>query len=193
MDSVVLVAMGNEFLLVKHLKKNMNKLLYPAFAALLGLSFTAPVAVAQDAEQPSIVEIALGNPAFTTLVAAVVKTDLVDTLDGSRQFTVFAPTNDAFDAAAATVLGEGSSGPDLVEALDVEALTKILLYHVSPGKRVSGDVLASSRIRTVSGGFIRVDGSTLVGDGSSANLVTDLIDIDARNGVIHVIDFVLLP
>ena len=82
---------------------------------------------------------------------------------------------------------------DLVNALDKETLTSILLYHVAPGERFSGDVVSADRIRMMSKGFVFVDGTTLVGNNSSANLVLDLIDIDASNGVIHVIDAVILP
>lgn len=148
-----------------------------------------------SAEKPgdSIVDIASSNPNFSTLVSAVVKADLVKTLDGNRNFTVFAPTNDAFDAAAAAVLGPGNTGADLVDALDKETLTAVLLYHVAPGERFSGDVVTAERIRMMNKDFTYVDGTTIVGNNSSANLVLDLIDIDARNGVIHVIDFVLLP
>ena len=148
---------------------------------------------AQAKPGDTIVEIALGNPNFSTLVAAVVKADLVDTLNGNRMFTVFAPTNAAFDDAAEAVLGEGYSGIDLVNALDKDTLTSILLYHVSPGERFSGDVVSADRIRMMNKGFVFVDGTTLVGNNSSANLNLGLIDLDASNGVIHVIDFVLLP
>ena len=141
----------------------------------------------------TIVEIALGNENFTTLVAAVVKAELVDVLNGNRMFTVFAPTNDAFDAAAEAVLGAGNSGTDLIDALPKSDLTNILLYHVSPGERFSGDVVTAERIRMMNKDFTYVDGTTIVGNNSSANLILDLIDIDASNGVIHVIDFVLLP
>lgn len=173
--------------------KMKMKMIYSALAALIALSLAAPAAVANKNNQPSIVEIALDNPAFSTLVAAVVKADLVTTLDGRRQFTVFAPTNDAFDAAAAALLGEGSTGIDLVEGLDVETLTEVLLYHVSPGNRLSQSVLSANRIRMLNKDFLFVDGLTLEGNASSADLVVDLVDIRARNGVIHVIDFVLLP
>ena len=144
-------------------------------------------------DEDTIVEIALGNDAFSTLVAAVVKADLVDALNGKRMFTVFAPTNDAFDAAAEVVLGAGATGPELVDALDKETLTGILLYHVSPGERFSEDVLGEERIRMMNKDFTYVDGTTIVGNNSSANLIVDLVDIDASNGVIHMIDFVLLP
>ena len=161
------------------------------FLSVFAFSF-APAA---HAEKPgdTIVEIALGNSDFSTLVAAVVKADLVDTLNGNRMFTVFAPTNAAFDAAAVAVLGPGTTGMDLVNALDKETLTTILLYHVAPGERFSGDVVSADRIRMMNKDFTFVQGTTIVGNGSSANLVLDLIDIDASNGVIHVIDFVLLP
>ncbi len=151
------------------------------------------LATEAKAEKPgdTIVEIALGNENFSTLVAAVVKADLVDALNANRMFTVFAPTNAAFDAAAAALgLPDGMA---LVNALDKDTLTNILLYHVSPGERFSGDVVTADRIRMMNKDFTYVDGTTIVGNGSSANLVLDLIDIDASNGVIHVIDFVLLP
>jgi uncharacterized surface protein with fasciclin (FAS1) repeats len=144
--------------------------------SIIALGFTAKA----DDHDPSIVEIAIGNPAFSTLVAAVVKADLVDTLNGNRQFTVFAPTNSAFDDLAG---GEGQ-GILLVNDLDVATLTSILLYHVAPGERFSEDVIAADKIRTMSKEFIMVD-EVLAG------LV--LPDVDASNGVVHVIDFVLLP
>ena len=157
--------------------------------------FALVLAPAALAEKPgdSIVDIAAGNENFSTLVAAVVKADLVETLDGNRMFTVFAPTNAAFDAAAEAVIGPDATGVDLVNALDKETLTTILLYHVSPGERFSEDVVSAQRIRMMNKDFTYVQGTTIVGNGSSADLVLDLIDIHARNGVIHVIDFVLLP
>lgn len=150
---------------------------------------------AAEAARPgdTIVEIALENESFSTLVKAVEKAGLVDTLNGKRIFTVFAPTNEAFDEAAAAVLGEGKFGTDLVDAIEPDVLRKILLYHVTPGQRVSRSVLNASRMRMAAGGFVFVEGTTLRGNSSSADLVVDLIDIRASNGIIHVIDFVLLP
>lgn len=173
--------------------KNLKPIIYAALAVLIIVPAMVSTADAQRAQQPTIVEIALDNDAFSTLVAAVVKADLVDTLNGRRQFTVFAPTNDAFDGAAEAVLGEDFNGLDLVEALDAETLTDILLYHVVPGNRYSNSILPAKQIRTMNGEFLKVDGTTLVGNETSADLVVDLVDIPARNGVIHVIDFVLLP
>lgn len=167
--------------------KFLSVLLVAAFA--LG-AFAAEAQAKKPGD--TIVDIALGNPNFSTLVSAVVKADLAGTLSGNRMFTVFAPTNAAFDAAAAA-LGYGNNGMDLVNALDKATLTNILLYHVSPGERFSGDVVSADKIRMMNKGFVSVSGTTLVGNGSSANLNLGLIDIDASNGVIHVIDFVLLP
>jgi uncharacterized surface protein with fasciclin (FAS1) repeats len=165
-----------------------------ALALVLVFAFAAFAPAAQaEKSGDTIVEIALGNENFSTLVAAVVKADLVSVLNGNRMFTVFAPTNAAFDAAAEAVLGAGYTGTDLVNALDKATLTNILLYHVSPGERFSGDVVSAERIRMMNKDFTYVAGTTIVGNNSSANLVLDLIDIDASNGVIHVIDFVLLP
>lgn len=147
------------------------------FVSLFALGFTAR---GDGHEQPTIVEIAAGNPSFSTLVAAVIKTDLLDALNGKRQYTVFAPTNSAFDELAG---GEGQ-GIFLINSLDVDTLRSILLYHVAPGERFSEDVVAADRIRTLSRQFIGVD-EVLEG------LV--LADVDASNGVVHVIDFVLIP
>ena len=174
----------------------INKHWFKLLSVLLvvGVAFGA-LSITAEAKKPgdTLVEIALGNDNFDTLVAAVIKVDLVDTLNGNRMFTVFAPTDAAFDAAAVAVLGPGKTGLDLVETLDKATLKSILLYHVSPGERFSDDVLSAKRIRTVSKGFLFVDGLTLVGNNSRANLIPGLVDIDASNGVIHVIDFVLLP
>ena len=135
--------------------------------------------------QPSIVEIALGNDNFETLVAAVVAADLVDVLNGKQHFTVFAPTDDAFEAIGLN--------PDNVGDVPVDALTDILLYHVTRGDRLSQSVVGAKQIRMVNGDLLFVEGTSLVTPNNSANLVLDLIDIDARNGVVHVIDSVLLP
>jgi uncharacterized surface protein with fasciclin (FAS1) repeats len=171
-----------------------SKVLSVLFVVVLALGVFIPAAAAKGNKPgDTIVEIASSNDNFDTLVAAVVKAGLVDTLNGNRMFTVFAPTDAAFDAAAEALIGSGATGMDLVNALDKETLTEILLYHVSPGERFSGDVVTADRIRMMNKDFTYVDGLTIIGNGSSANLVPSLIDIDASNGVIHVIDFVLLP
>jgi transforming growth factor-beta-induced protein len=147
-----------------------------------------------DEEKPeeSIVDIAAGNDDFSILVDAVVFAGLVDELDGNKQYTVFAPTNDAFEAllealeiTAEELFSEGNEG----------LVRDILLYHVAPGSRAAEDVVTSERIRTVSKSFIFVkeeDGDFFVGnDNGFAQIIAT--DIFARNGVIHVIDAVMLP
>ena len=171
----------------------MNKTKFFSVVLLLALALGIFAPAVQAKSGPTIVDIAAGNPNFSTLVAAVVKANLAGTLSGNRMFTVFAPTNAAFDAAAVAVLGAGNDGMDLVEALDAATLRSILLYHVTPGRRLSNSIVNAQRIRTMSKGFLFVNGTTLVGNNSSAGLILTAIDIEASNGVIHAIDFVLLP
>jgi uncharacterized surface protein with fasciclin (FAS1) repeats len=152
----------------------------------------ASVAAAAPPERTTIADAAIGNPAFSTLVAAVIKADLVAVLDGNRQLTVFAPTNDAFDAAAAALIGPGATGTDLVEALPVEDLTAVLLYHVSPGKRLATDVLNSKKVRMLGKNFtmpsVDAGGAAFINDAP-----IEAADIVVDNGVIHVLGGVLLP
>ena len=166
----------------------MRRLSSLAAAAALILAVGAqPVAARQP--DPTIVETAVAVNAdsgeFTYLIQAVVRTGLVDTLNGKRQFTVFAPTDAAFEKLFAAL------GVDGVADIPVDTLKAVLLYHVAPGQRFSADVVASSRIRTVSKGFLIPsvhDGGAYV---NGARIVA--ADIDVSNGVIHVIDAVLLP
>jgi len=147
-------------------------------------------------EEPlSIVGIALSNPNFTTLVAALEKAHLVDILASDNfTLTVFAPLNTAFDATAQHVFEDPSAtGMDLVDELSVWQLRRILLNHVVWGERFSDSVLSSNRLRTLSWSSLKVDGLTLKARNSSGDLVPDLIDLDATNGVVHVVDGVLLP
>ena len=135
------------------------------------------------AEAGDIVAVASGNADFSTLVAAIQAAGLVETLQGAGPFTVFAPTNAAFDA-----LPEG-----LLEKLllpeNVAVLTAILSYHVVPGKVMSADVTAGD-VATVEGSTIAIttDGGVKV---NGANVVS--VDVAASNGVIHVIDQVIVP
>lgn len=157
---------------------------------------SAPHAEARwfKSNEPTIVDIASSQSVnFSTLVTALVKADLEDVLDGRRKFTVFAPTNAAFDAAAEALIGPGATGEELIDSLDKKTLRQILLYHVVFGELFSEDVLARDHFRTLAWKPLSRDGTTLKGIGSDADLVLELIDIDARNGVIHVINFVLLP
>lgn len=153
---------------------------------------SVPYVMAQDAiaahhgsEAPkTIVETAVGNEIFSTLVQAVQAAELVETLSGEGPFTVFAPTNDAFAA-----LPEGTV-EFLLQPENQAALQRVLTYHV-----VAGDVPSSAiepgAVSTVEGNEVQlsiVDGSVMV-DGATVIMP----DVDASNGVIHVIDTVLLP
>lgn len=130
----------------------------------------------------NIVEIAMADGRFTKLVAAVKAADLVGTLTSEGPFTVFAPTDDAFNA-----LGEDTLNAVLA---DKAKLTSILTYHVVPEKLMAADVLSKKTLVTAQGGELTVtsEPSPKVND---ANIV--ITDIEASNGVIHVIDKVLLP
>lgn len=135
-------------------------------------------------EMGTIVDIAMADDRFETLVAAVQAAGLVETLQGEGPFTVFAPTDDAFDA-----LPEGTL--DTLLADPSGDLTQILLYHAVSGKVMAADVVGLDTATTVQGSdlSITVDGdSVMVND---ANVI--ITDIEASNGVIHVIDAVLLP
>lgn len=140
---------------------------------------------AQDGEA-TIAEIAADNEDFSTLVAALDAAGLVGVLDGDGPFTVFAPTNEAFEA-----LPEGEVEA-LLEPENRELLTQILTYHVVEGKAMASDVVEMDEVTTLMGSAvsIAVDGNT-VRLGGSAEVVQ--ADIEASNGVIHVIDSVLLP
>jgi len=143
-------------------------------------------ALAGDAmAEKDIVDIAAGNDSFSTLVAAVKAADLVDTLKGEGPFTVFAPVNAAFDA-----LPDGTV-EDLLKPENKEQLAAVLTYHVVPGKVMSSDLSDGMMAESVQGSEITIG----VGDGGvtvdGANVVQ--ADIEASNGVIHVIDGVILP
>jgi uncharacterized surface protein with fasciclin (FAS1) repeats len=135
------------------------------------------------AEVGDIVAVASGAGSFSTLVAAVQAAGLVETLQGEGPFTVFAPTDDAFAALPAGVLDK------LLLPENQDVLVKILTYHVVAGKVMAADVTAGD-VATVEGQTIALatDGGVTV---NGANVVT--ADVEASNGVIHVIDAVILP
>jgi uncharacterized surface protein with fasciclin (FAS1) repeats len=132
-----------------------------------------------------IVDTAVGAGSFETLVAAVKAADLVETLKGEGPFTVFAPTDEAF-----AKLPEGTV-EDLLKPENKDKLVSILTYHVVPGKVMASDVVTLTSAKTVNGQSlsIKVDGGTVMVD--NAKVVTS--DIACSNGVIHVIDTVVLP
>jgi len=131
---------------------------------------------------PTIVDIAVQAGKFNTLVQAVQAAGLVETLSGEGSFTVFAPTDEAFAQIPQETLQ--------AVLADKEKLTAILTYHVVPGKLMAADVVRSTQLQTVQGQSITVstEGGVRVDD---ANVVQT--DIEADNGVIHVIDKVLMP
>ncbi|WP_422019273.1 fasciclin domain-containing protein [Roseibium sp.] len=151
-----------------------------AVALLLVLPFSAAKAAEKD-----IVDTAVGAGTFNTLVAAVQAADLVDTLKGDGPFTVFAPTDEAFAKLPAGTV------EDLLKPENKDKLVAVLTYHVVPGKVMSSDIAGKKAdVASVQGDTIAVDAT----DGvkvDDANVVT--ADIETSNGVIHVIDSVILP
>jgi uncharacterized surface protein with fasciclin (FAS1) repeats len=144
-------------------------------AIALGLGLSAS-AFAQD-----IVDVAVKAGSFNTLVAAVKAAGLVDTLKGPGPFTVFAPTDAAFAKLPKATLDGLLKDP--------AALSKILTYHVVPGKVMAADVKAG-KVKTVNGQelTVKTDGGVMVD-----NAKVTATDVGATNGVIHVIDTVILP
>ena len=137
-------------------------------------------------EKSSIVDIAVADGRFTTLVAALQAAELVETLSGEGPFTVFAPTDDAFAALPAGTV------ENLLLPENKQQLTDILLYHVVSGKVMAADVTALTNAPTVLGKDITIkveDGKVFLND----TVQVIITDIEAPNGVIHVIDAVLLP
>ena len=162
----------------------MNRRFVLKATAIAGIAALAACAPMMD-DGDDIVDIAASNEDFSTLVAAVTAAGLVETLQGDGPFTVFAPTNDAFAKLPAGTV------ESLLEPENRDQLVSVLTYHVVPGA-VTSDQLAGQRLNvaTVQGGTVHVDGT----DGVKVNESTvTAADIIATNGVIHVIDTVLLP
>jgi uncharacterized surface protein with fasciclin (FAS1) repeats len=154
------------------------------------LALSATVFAAHHGEEAmdkprTIVEIAAGNGDFSTLVAALKAAGLVDVLSGEGPFTVFAPTNEAFAA-----LPEGTV-ESLLKPENKDQLVAVLTYHVVPGAVYAEDVVKLDSATTVQGSDIAV--ATAAGKVSIDNAHVVAADIKASNGVIHVIDAVILP
>ena len=130
----------------------------------------------------NIIDTAVGNPDFTTLVTALKTAELVDTLSGTGPFTVFAPTNEAFKKLPPETLDAALADP--------EKLKTILTYHVVAGKVMSADVMKLTEATTVEGRMLKIDTTSGV-QVNDAHVTS--ADIECTNGVIHVIDTVLLP
>ncbi|MTD44701.1 fasciclin domain-containing protein [Conexibacter sp. W3-3-2] len=148
-------------------------------AAPADTATTAPEAGAQD-----IVALAQATPDLSTLVQAVTAADLVETLQGEGPFTVFAPSNAAFEAANDVVA-------PLLEPDMKAQLADVLTYHVVPGKLTAADLKDGDELTTVQGGKLTVkvaDGAVTIND-----IPVEMPDVEASNGVVHVIGGVLVP
>lgn len=151
----------------------------------------------ETAAAGTIVEVAQGNPDFSTLVSAVTAANLGETLSGDGPYTVFAPTNDAFGKIPEATLTELTTN-------DTETLGSILTYHVVQGnvdaatltKAIEDAGEAGYTITTVNGGTLTakvVDGNVVLTDAAGGTSTVTATDVAASNGVIHVIDTVLMP
>ncbi len=177
------------------------------FAATLALAMGFS-AVAQAQKDPmvggaamyptkNIVENAINSKDHTTLVSAVKAAGLVDTLEGPGPFTVFAPTNEAFDKLPAGTVDT------LVKPENKDQLTKILTYHVVPGKLTSKDIAklikkgdGKAELKTVQGESLTAtmqDGKLILTDQKGGTSTVTIKDVIQSNGVIHVVDTVLMP
>ncbi|NAZ45124.1 fasciclin domain-containing protein [Vibrio toranzoniae] len=161
---------------------NLSKTLSVLFATLL---FTAFAQANHHEMKRDIVDVAAENGSFTTLVAAVKAAGLVETLKGDGPFTVFAPTDEAFAA-----LPEGTVDM-LLKPENKDKLVAVLTYHVVPGKIMATEVMKLNSAETVQGEAVMIaidDGNVMINNAKVA-----MPDVEASNGVIHVIDKVLLP
>lgn len=144
----------------------------------------------EAAEQANIVGLASQTESLSTLVTAVQAADLVETLQGEGPFTVFAPTNQAFEA-----LPEGTLA-SLLEPANIDQLKSILTYHVVSGAVMSSQLSDGQEITTVQGGKLTVkimDNMVYIVDAAGNEAQVQTADVDASNGVVHIINGVLLP
>jgi uncharacterized surface protein with fasciclin (FAS1) repeats len=163
----------------------LSRFVFSMFLPILLVGSLSFVSIADDHKSKSkdIVTTAVEAGNFKTLATALTEAGLIETLQGKGPFTVFAPTDEAF-----AKLPKGT-----IESLlkDKEALTNILLYHVVSGKVMSGDVVKLNSAETIQGSTVNikvVDGKVMIND---AQVIS--ADVEASNGVIHVIDTVILP
>jgi transforming growth factor-beta-induced protein len=177
----------------KEIKMKISKIVVASFLGMALIAFTLPVkaddysaktkAVAAESEMKDIVETAVSAGSFNTLVTAVKAAGLVETLKGKGPFTVFAPTDSAFAKLPAGT----------VESLlkNKEKLASILTYHVVAGKVMAADVVKLTSAKTVNGQSltIKADKSGVMVDNAKV-IMTDIV---CSNGIIHVIDTVVIP
>ncbi|HET9538808.1 MAG TPA: fasciclin domain-containing protein [Mesorhizobium sp.] len=183
----------------------MRKLISSIFAGALALSAAASIAYAANPQvggvpmydDKNIIENAVNSKDHTTLVAAVKAAGLVETLQGPGPFTVFAPTNAAFEALPAGTV------ETLLKPENKDKLTKILTCHVVGGEAFSKDIMkmvdqdeGAHPVKTVGGCTFTAKyegGKVLIEDENGNTAIVTIADVDQSNGVIHVIDKVLLP
>ncbi|PHX05940.1 fasciclin domain-containing protein [Vibrio splendidus] len=162
-----------------------NKLIKTTSVLVATLLFTAFAHANHHEMKKDIVDVAAENGSFNTLVAAVKAADLVDALKGEGPFTVLAPTDEAFAA-----LPEGTVDM-LLKPENKDKLVAVLTYHVIPGKIMAAEVMKLNSAVTVQGSAVMIaidDGNVMI---DNAKVI--MPDVEASNGVIHVIDAVLLP
>ena len=155
------------------------------FKGLFAVILAVALSVNAQAQNSDIVELAVATDDLSTLVTAVKAADLVETLQSDGPFTVFAPTNAAFEALPEGVLEM------LLKPENKDALVSVLTYHVVPGNVMSGNLKDGMTATTVEGndvevaikyGTVKVDGAKVI-----------MADVEATNGVVHVIDSIILP
>merc|ERR1719487_1689689 len=165
--------------------KAINGVVHIIDGVLLPPSTTAMQDAVVMADTKTIVDLAVGTKDLSTLVTALKAADLVTTLSGKGPFTVFAPTNEAFAKLDKRVLDY------LLEPQHKEQLTKVLTYHVVAGEAKSTDLKNGELIKTVEGQQVRVELSGKSVKINNADVTT--ADVLATNGVVHIIDHVLIP
>jgi uncharacterized surface protein with fasciclin (FAS1) repeats len=154
-------------------------------AATSVITLNSQAQMSTKSKMLDIVDLAISQETLSTLVAAVKAAGLVETLKGTGPFTVFAPTNDAFKALPAGTL------ESLLKPENKQQLADILTYHVVSGKVMSTDLKDGMKAKTVQGGEVKIGVSK---DGVSVNEAKVIkADVNASNGVVHVIDKVILP
>lgn len=167
----------------------MTKLLYSLLVSVIALSvaIASPVyayACSHKSSLPTIVGLVTADDGeFDVLQAAVIKTGLVDTLNGKRKYTVFAPTDQAF--INTLQVSNEVEAINVVNSMDPDQLRNILLFHVTKGVRNSQSVLSATQYRMANGQFLTKEKLTQAGIAQT--------DIKASNGIVHVIDAVLMP
>ena len=180
-----------------------KRIAYLTAAAFSALAITASVIAPARAEEetvmvggaamfPSknIIQNAVNSKDHTTLVAAVKAAGLVETLEGKGPFTVFAPTNTAFGKLPAGTVDT------LVKPENKATLTKILTYHVVPGKLAASDLKDGMKLKTAEGEQLSVkhqDGKVWIVDAKGGTSMVTISNVNQSNGVIHVVDTVLMP